>query len=77
MAGLAIILAVVTVGGLITPWLLLALTFAISAGDAFEAPTWRALLPELVDKEDLEAASALNGTSSIWLVLLALGLEAF
>ena len=61
MAGLAIVLAVVTVGGLITPWLLLALTFAMSAGDAFEAPTWRALLPELVDKEDLEAASALNG----------------
>jgi MFS family permease len=61
MAGLAIVLAVVTVGGVITPWLLLALTFAISAGDAFETPTWRALLPELVDKEDLEAASALNG----------------
>jgi MFS family permease len=61
MAGLAIVLAVVTVAGVITPWLLLALTFAISAGDAFEAPTWRALLPEFVDKEDLEAASALNG----------------
>jgi len=61
MAGLAIVLAVVTVGGIVTPWLLLALTFAISSGDAFEAPTWRALLPELVDKEDLEAASALNG----------------
>ena len=60
MAGFAIVLAVVTVEGVITPWLLLALTFAISAGDAFEAPTWRALLPELVDKEDLEAASALN-----------------
>jgi hypothetical protein len=26
-----------------------------------ELPTWRALLPELVEKEDLEAASALNG----------------
>src|ERR1051326_7364107 len=61
MAGLAIVLAVVTVAGVITAWLLLALTFAISAGDAFEAPTWRALLPEFVDKEDLEAASALNG----------------
>jgi predicted MFS family arabinose efflux permease len=40
---------------------LLILTFALSAGDAFETPTWRALLPELVEKEDLEAASALNG----------------
>ena len=33
----------------------------MSAGDAFETPTWRAVLPELVQKEDLPAASALNG----------------
>jgi predicted MFS family arabinose efflux permease len=44
-----------------SPWLLLALTFALSAGDAFETPAWRAVLPELVPKEDLVAASALNG----------------
>jgi MFS family permease len=44
-----------------TPWLLLALTFALSAGDAVESPTWRAVLPELVRREDLPAASALNG----------------
>jgi MFS family permease len=37
------------------------LTFALSAGDAVETPTWRAVLPELVPKEDLPAASALNG----------------
>jgi len=61
MTAVAIILAVVTIEGWITPWLLLALTFALSAGDAFETPTWRAVLPELVPKEDLEAASALNG----------------
>jgi predicted MFS family arabinose efflux permease len=41
--------------------LLLALTFALSAGDAIETPTWRAVLPELVGKSDLAAASALNG----------------
>ena len=41
--------------------MLLALTFALSAGDAFETPTWRAILPELVSKDDLAAASALNG----------------
>jgi MFS family permease len=57
----AIALAVVTLTGLITPWILLALTFALSAGDAFETPTWRAVLPELVRKDDLPAASALNG----------------
>src|SRR5882757_5459160 len=57
----AIVLAVVTLAGVITPWILLALTFALSAGDAFETPTWRAVLPELVGKDDLPAASALNG----------------
>ena len=46
---------------MMSPVLLLALTFALSAGDAFETPTWRAVLPELVSKEDLPAASALNG----------------
>src|SRR5262252_7898412 len=61
MAVVAVVLAITVVAGLISPWLLLALTFALSAGDAFEAPTWRAVLPELVAKEDLEAASALNG----------------
>ena len=49
------------VAGRITPLLLLLLTFALSAGDAFETPTWRAVLPELVTKEDLPSAAALNG----------------
>jgi MFS family permease len=57
----AIVLAVVTLTGIVTPWILLAVTFALSAGDAVETPTWRAVLPELVPKDDLPAASALNG----------------
>src|SRR6266550_7558421 len=61
MVGVATVLAVTTIVGLISPWLLLALTFALSAGDAIETPTWRAILPEMVKKEDLAAASALNG----------------
>jgi len=61
MVGVALILAVLTISGSMSPWLLLALTFALSAGDAFETPTWRAILPELVSKDDLAAASALNG----------------
>ena len=61
MMGVALLLAVLTIGGLMSPWLLLVLTFALSAGDAFETPTWRAILPELVPKDDLAAASALNG----------------
>src|SRR6266478_1637273 len=61
MVAVATAIAALTIGGLMSPWLLLALTFALSAGDAFETPTWRAILPELVKKEDLAAASALNG----------------
>src|ERR1700724_1843977 len=61
MVCVALALAIVTLTGAITPWILLALTFALSAGDAVETPTWRAVLPELVPREDLPAASALNG----------------
>jgi len=48
MMGVALLLAVLTISGLMSPWLLLVLTFALSAGDAFETPMWRALLPECV-----------------------------
>lgn len=61
MAVIAIILTVVTISGSMSPLLLLILTFALSAGDAFESPTWRAILPELVSREDLASAAALNG----------------
>src|ERR1700693_4515328 len=61
MVVVAIVLAVMTIAGKMSPVLLLILTFALSAGDAFETPTWRAVLPELVQKQDLPAASALNG----------------
>ncbi len=61
MLAVALVLAGMTIAGMMTPALLLILTFALSAGDAFETPTWRAVLPELVHKDDLPAASALNG----------------
>src|SRR5580700_5313304 len=61
MLAVALVLAILTLAGMMSPILLLILTFALSAGDAFETPTWRAVLPELVQKEDLPAASALNG----------------
>jgi len=61
MMGVALLLAILTIAGVMSPWLLLVLTFGLSAGDAFETPAWRAVLPELVSKEDLAAASALNG----------------
>jgi MFS family permease len=61
MVVVAVALTVTTFAGRMSPGLLLFLTFALSAGDAFESPTWRAILPELVEKDDLPAASALNG----------------
>ncbi len=61
MAGVALVLFVVTVTGHISPLLLLILTFAISSGDALESPAWRAALPELVSRDDLAPAAALNG----------------
>jgi MFS family permease len=61
MIAVASLVAGLTLAGLMSPLLLLILTFALSSGDAFESPSWRAILPELVEKEDLQAASALNG----------------
>jgi MFS family permease len=61
MVSVAVVLAVLALTGSVSPLLLLILTFALSAGDAFETPSWRAVLPELVTKEDLPSASALNG----------------
>jgi MFS family permease len=61
MTVVALLLTGLTLAGLVSPVLLLILTFALSAGDAFESPSWRAILPELVAKEDLAPASALNG----------------
>lgn len=61
MLAVALVLATVTFSGAMTPWLLLVLTLALSLGDAIEAPTWRAIFPELVKKNDLAPALALNG----------------
>jgi|SRR5579864_1199051 len=61
MLAAAVALAVATLLGVMSPWLLLGLTFLLSAGDACEAPSWRSLLPDLVAREDLPPANALNG----------------
>jgi MFS family permease len=61
MLVIAVVLTAATFAGIMTPWLLLLLTLGLSIGDAVESPTWRAIFPELVDKEELPAALALNG----------------
>ena len=46
--------------GLITPWLLLLLTFLIGCGAAFNGPAWQASVAEMVPREYLPSAVALN-----------------
>ncbi len=59
----AALLGVVTLSGVVTPLLLLALTFALGLGAAVNAPTWQAVVPEVVGREQLPAAVALNSAS--------------
>ncbi len=47
-------------GWMTAPWLLF-LTFAIGIGSALTAPAWSAIVPELVPRNDLVQAIALNG----------------
>jgi MFS family permease len=54
-------LAALTLGHAMTAGVLLILTFAIGIGSALTAPAWSAIIPELVPREDLVQAIALNG----------------
>lgn len=54
-------LALLTWAGAVGPWGLLAFTFAIGIGNALNFPAWAATTPELVPREDLVQAIALNG----------------
>ena len=57
----AALLGVLTLMGAITPWLLLAFTFALGVGAAMTTPAWQAITPELVSHAELPAAVALSG----------------
>src|SRR4051794_1969175 len=59
VAGL--LLAGLAVMGWLGAWGLLALTFLIGAGTAVIFPAWAAVIPELVPRDDLVQAVALNG----------------
>src|SRR6185503_329496 len=54
-------LAVATFLGESSPALILGLTFALGCGTALSAPAWQAIQPDLVDRELLPQAAALNG----------------
>jgi MFS family permease len=59
----AVLLTVLTAAGMMPPALLLALTFAIGAGQAVLATTWQALITELVPRDELAAATRLDMVS--------------
>lgn len=46
--------------GLITPWLLLAFTFLLGCGTALNNPSWQASVGDMVPRDDLPNAVALN-----------------
>jgi len=56
-------LGVLALAGLITPWLLLALIFAVGTGQALTSPTWQTLQPELVTPAERPQAISLGAVN--------------
>ena len=61
---MAAMLGVLTVTGMIQPWMLLVITLAIGAGSAVDIPAWQAMIPEVVPRDELPASVGL-GTVAI------------
>ncbi len=59
----AIALALFTLLNLITPPILLLLTFSLGLGAALNAPAWQAIVPELVPRSELPLAVSLNSVA--------------
>jgi MFS family permease/quinol monooxygenase YgiN len=54
------ILSVLTFADIISPWVLLLLTFLLNIGSAMNNPAWQAIVPELVPRPELANAIATN-----------------
>lgn len=59
----SVLLAALTLADLVTPWVLLALLFAVGAGQAWTSPAWQSLQPELVPVEERPQAIALGSVN--------------
>src|SRR6266508_976789 len=59
----AAVLAVVVTAGVVRPWMVLALAFVFGIINAFDLPTRQSFLVDLVGKEDLSNAIALNSVA--------------
>jgi MFS family permease len=57
----ATVLGVLTLFELATPTVLLAVAFAVGVATALNVPAWQAMTPELVPRDQLSAAAALEG----------------
>jgi MFS family permease len=60
MLGCSLLLGLFTLAGAVDAWTLLVITFALSCGAAMMTPAWAATVPELVPREELQPAVALN-----------------
>ena len=59
---LALILAALTFSGLVQPWHIIVLAFFLGIANAFDAPARQSFILEMVDRQDLSNAIALNAT---------------
>ncbi|KRB19312.1 MULTISPECIES: MFS transporter [Mesorhizobium] len=60
MLVVSVLLTVFTWYGLMTPWTLLAFTFLIDSGTALNSPSWQASVGDMVPRNKVPAAVALN-----------------
>jgi MFS family permease len=60
LAVVAAALGLVVLLGPVNPWHLLAFTFVMGIGAALMAPTWQAIVPQLVPRDTLQPAVAMN-----------------
>lgn len=60
MLVVSIALTVLAFAGLLTPWLLLSITFLIGCGTALHNPSWQATMGDIVSRDELPAAVSLN-----------------
>ena len=59
----AVALGLLAIAGLVSPWLLLALIFAVGTGQALTSPTWLTLQPELVTPAERPQVIALGSVN--------------
>ncbi len=64
MAAVIVLLAAITLSGVVQPWHLVAIAFVVGGISAFDQPAKQALYPHLIERKVMMSAVALN--SAIW-----------